>query len=85
MRTIETHGPALPINLHWPSVADIMTNTLRAGVSYRRYGLHGEQRRLIVHRFPASKLKCESSMGEVMAETITQFNPLLRALMHKGK
>lgn len=82
---LERDGPRLPISTRLPSVTDIVSSTLRAGVSYRQHGMYGELRKRIVHRFPAFKLKCESSMGSVLAESVTQSNALLRALQRKGK
>jgi hypothetical protein len=52
----------------------------RRRVSYRRYGLNGEHRRPIVHRFD---IKGGDTMMDLIKASITQSNPLLRRLMAK--
>jgi hypothetical protein len=67
------------------SFADVVRNTLAAGVTFRRYGELGELRRPMIHRFPAKRLKCDCSVADLIAESIRRSNPLLQRLMQRGK
>lgn len=49
----------------------------RPRVSYRRYGLNGEYRRPIIHRFD---IKGGDTVMDLMTENITRSNSLLRRL-----
>lgn len=81
MSVLERDGPSRPVQREMlPSFSEIMSNTFAAGVSFRRYGTNGELKRNIIHRFPAKKLKCESSVVHLMAENITRGNSLLDEL-----
>lgn len=51
-------------------------------VTYRQYGLHGELRRPMIHRF---EVPGGVSVTALMAENITRENSLLKRLMRKGK
>lgn len=64
-------------------LADIVTKCFRDRVvSYRRYGLHGEYRRPIIHRF---EIKGGDTRLDAMRENITQGNSLYNALMKRGR
>lgn len=65
-----------------PSLADAMAWSMRAKrVTYRQYGLHGELRRPMIHRF---EVPGGVSTMYLMAENIMCENLLLKALMRKG-
>ena len=82
---LERDGPRRPIQREpLPSFSEIVSNTFAAGVSFRRYGMNGELKRNIIHRFPAKKLKCESSVTNLMADNITRSNSLLAMLKKAG-
>jgi hypothetical protein len=82
---LERTGPAKPIKRDYPSLSEIMIRTLSAGASYRTYGANMEFRRPIFHRFPKSKLRCEGSVQNLMVDSITRSNILLRSLSRKGR
>ena len=66
-----------------PSLADAMIWSMRAKrVTYRQYGLRGELRRPMIHRF---EVPGGVSMTHLIAENVTRENSLLKALMRKGK
>jgi hypothetical protein len=51
-------------------------------VTYRTYGLHGEKRRPMFHRF---EVKGGVTPLDVMAENVIRHNALFRALVQRGK
>jgi hypothetical protein len=68
-----------------PTMTEIITATFRAGVTYRRYGMKGELRRPMIHRFPAEKLKCAGSVSTTLvAESVRRNNSLLDRLIKHG-
>lgn len=69
-----------------PSITEIVSNVLRAnmkrGVTYRYYGPNGEHKRMMVHRWSASKIRGAKPYA---TEGIMKNNSLLSALMKRGK
>lgn len=51
-------------------------------VTYRRYGLNGELRRPMIHRF---EVRGGEPVTQLMANSIMQTNGLLKRLMKRGK
>lgn len=63
--------------------ADIVTKCFRDRVvTWRRYGLNGEKRRPMIHRF---EVPGGDTRLDIMRENITTDNALLRRLMKKGR
>lgn len=82
---LERHGPVHTPKRYEPSFSEIVRNTLNAGFTLRRYGQNRELTRRMLHRFPASKLKCDGNMQQVLAESVWSSNALLRQLRHAGR
>ena len=51
-------------------------------VSWRAYGMHGERRRPMIHRFP---VKGGDTVAEVMKENLTRTCALLETLARKSR
>lgn len=68
-----------------PTFAEIVSRTFAAGVTFRRYGLHGELQRPMFHRFPASKLRGSIPASSLLASNVTRKNALLDRLKRKGR
>ena len=59
-------------------LAELMDSALhRPRVSFRRYGLNGEHRRPIFHRFD---IKGGATLAQLMVENVTKNNSLLKRL-----
>lgn len=63
------------------SVSMLISNQRRC-VSWRKYGLNGEKRRAIIHRF---EIIGGDTLADVMMENIHRSNHLLRSLIKGGK
>jgi hypothetical protein len=87
--TLETHGPRLPLGPHRapPSFSQIVSRTLQGkqGVSFRRYGLHGDQQRPIIHRFDHTQLRGTVPLQKLMLDSVVRGNALLQRLNRKGR
>jgi len=62
--------------------ADMINASFRKGYTYRVYP---GGKRMMVHRWDYQKVKGSRPLREAMIENITRGNPLLDALMRKGK
>lgn len=54
----------------------------KKNVSYRRFGIHGDQERPIFHRF---EIKGGETLLQAIGRNVTANNTLLQRLMQKGK
>lgn len=65
------------------SFDELVTGTLtRKRVSWRRYGVNGEKRRAMVHRFD---IPGGDTIVDVMKENVVKTSPLLAQLMKRGR
>ena len=61
-------------------VSKTIANVANRGVTYRRYGQHGELTRMMVHRWPAEKVR---DSVPFLSATLSESNALFRALNRK--